>query len=143
MANEAEDIDSIRAFYALFNILIALGSLHATPMRENSSSATTTSRTTGDLFYGRAESLINDDAMDHNNVLSVQVFILMAQYLQTTGKVNKCWVTVGTAIRIAQGLGIHLSPPSESQAQLQERRRTWAYCIQMDRYVFITSVSVI
>lgn len=87
----------------------------------------------GDVLFGRAESLITDNAMDNSCLLSVQTRILLAQYLLTTGNVNKCWVTVGTAIRVSQGFGIHLSPPSESQAQQQERRRTWAYCIQMDR----------
>lgn len=63
----------------------------------------------------------------------VQDYALMAHYLHTTGMVDKCWVTLGTAIRLAQGYGIHVDRVSESQAQQQERRRTWAYCVQMDR----------
>lgn len=129
----ADEVDSVRAFYGLFNIIIALGSLYSVPENSNALDGKQTAPATGDVFYGRAESLIADSAMNNSCLLSVQTRILLAQYLLTTGNVNKCWVTVGTAIRVAQGFGIHLSPPSESQAQQQERRRTWAYCIQMDR----------
>lgn len=123
-----EDPDAVRAFYGLFNVLLALGSLHSTTPRESGPT-----HAAGDMFYDRAEQLISERSMSHNDILSVQVFILMAHYSQVTGRVNKCWVMVGTAIRVAQGLSIHLSPSSESQAQQQERRRTWAYCLQMDR----------
>lgn len=116
----------MRAFYGLFNIVLALGSLQ---IKEGTSTATRR----GDVFFDRAESLMADKSMDHDSLTSVQVFILMAHYLHTTGKVNKCWVAVGTAIRTAQGIGIHLCPASHSRAQQQERRRTWSYCLQMDR----------
>jgi transcription factor-like protein len=128
---ESEDVDAIRAFYGLFNILIALGSLHSTPSLEGRLASS--KAVTGDTFFDRAEHLITERTMSHNTILSVQVYILMAHYLQITGNVNKCWVMVGTAIRTAQGLGIHLSPASESQAQQEERRRTWSFCLQMDR----------
>lgn len=127
-----EDVDFIRAFYALFNTLIALGSLYT---REGSTGISPLDQSKGNAFFERAENLMSQKANGNDNLVSVQVHILMAQYLQTTGKVNKCWVAVGTAIRIAQGIGIHLCPSSESQAHLQERRRTWSYCIQMDRFV--------
>jgi hypothetical protein len=130
-AVETDDVDVIRAFYALFNILLGLGSLHAS-LTYNAPHGKSTNSDVG-RYYDRAENLISGKAMSHNSLLSVQVYILIAQYLQTTGEVNKCWVAVGTAIRLAQGLGIHLDHPSESQAQRQERKRTWAYCIQSDR----------
>ncbi|KAI9155697.1 arylsulfatase [Paramyrothecium foliicola] len=130
--DEGNGVDYMRAIYALVNIMIALGSLYADASNKSPSSEQSVTSTSY-IFYERAESLITRKSMDHSNLLSVQVFILMAQYLQTTGLVNKCWITVGTAIRIAQGFGIHLDRTSESQAQQQERRRTWAYCIQMDR----------
>ncbi len=126
-----EDVDAVRAFYALFNVLIALGSLHTSQKAEDNNTAA--KMTQGQVFFGRAEQLMSEPSMEHNHLLSVQAYILMAHYLLITGKANKCWVATGTGIRIAQGLGIHLNPPHESQAEQQERRRTWAFCIQTDR----------
>lgn len=126
---ENQDVDSIRAFYALFNIILALGCLWSS----NHGTSDSAQRAQADVFYHRSEALVSTAALNHGNLLSVQVYILTAQYLQITGKANRCWLTVGTAIRIAQGIGIHLNPGVESQAQQQERRRTWWYCIQMDR----------
>lgn len=76
--------------------------------------------------------------MDHGSIQLVQALILTAQYLQSTDMVNKCWVTVGIAIRIAQGIGIQLDLASESQAERQERKRTWWCCVMMDRVLSMT-----
>jgi L-cystine uptake protein TcyP (sodium:dicarboxylate symporter family) len=73
--------------------------------------------------------------MDHGSTQLLQALILMAQYLQTLNLSNRCWVVVGMAIRVAQGFALHLDVEGESQAQREERRRTWYSCVLLDRYV--------
>ncbi|VUC32435.1 unnamed protein product, partial [Clonostachys rosea] len=121
-------VHSVRAFHALLNIIMALGCLF--PQLDDKNSIT---KTNGGIFLERSQQLQLQASLDHASLTLVQANALTAQYLSTTGMVNRCWVTLGVAIRTAQGIGIHLDLPSESQAQRQERRRTWWYCVQMDR----------
>ncbi|GKT84676.1 hypothetical protein Ct61P_02526 [Colletotrichum tofieldiae] len=71
--------------------------------------------------------------MDYGSIQLVQALILTAQYLQTLSLSNKCWVVVGMAIRVAQGIALHLDVAGESQAQREERRRTWHPCELLNR----------
>lgn len=73
--------------------------------------------------------------MDYGSIQVVQALMLMAQYLQTLTLSNKCWVVVGMAIRVAQGIALHLDVAGESQARREERRRTWYACVLLDRQV--------
>lgn len=125
---EEESVHSARAFYALLNILMALGCLFP-----GTGEPSNKARSRGDTFLDRSQSLLSQASLDHASLTLVQAHGLTAQYLSTTGLVNKTWVTLGIAIRIAQGMGVHLDHDSESQAARQERRRTWWYCVQMDR----------
>lgn len=86
-------------------------------------------------FATRASRLLNLEMMDVGTIDLVQALLLMAQYLQTKSLSHRCWVVVGMAIRVAQGLALHLDSPEESQAQREERRRTWHFCILLDRWV--------
>lgn len=66
----------------------------------------------------------------------VQYLLLTSQYLQSTNQPNQTWITVGSAVRIAQGLGLHLPETSASRSDVAERelmRRLWYGCILMDR----------
>ncbi|GJC81845.1 sorbicillinoid biosynthetic cluster transcription factor 2 [Colletotrichum liriopes] len=76
--------------------------------------------------------------MDYGSIQLVQALILTAQYLQTLSLSNKCWVVVGMAIRVAQGIALHLDVAGESQAQREERRRTWHSCELLDSVLSMT-----
>ena len=127
---EQQNVDLVRAFFSLLNLILALGSLWDNVQRDSTSPSTPGE---ADTFYRRSEALIAGGNVDQENLISVQICILSAQYLQTTGEVNRCWLQVGAAIRTAQGIGLHIDHDIETQAQQQECRRTWWYCVQMDR----------
>ncbi|KAH7311356.1 fungal-specific transcription factor domain-containing protein [Stachybotrys elegans] len=134
-----EDIPSIRAFYSLVNAVLAMGCLWTANLRDadrvKHDALASTQRTDPAIFYNRAEKLLSGAHACHGNLLSVQAHITMALYLQLAGDVNRCWLAVGMAIRIAQGIGIHLNHAAESQAQREERRRAWWCCVQNDRFM--------
>lgn len=121
------------AFCATFNIVLALGCSFASP-----TGPTASSKKLAEVFYDRSQALITHASIDHSSIQLVQALILTAQYLQSTDSVNKCWVTVGTAIRVSQGIGIQLDLASESQAERQERKCTWWCCVMMDRVLSMT-----
>jgi hypothetical protein len=75
----------------------------------------------------------------------VQTLLLTAQYLQSTQMWGMCWNLVGLAVRLAQGIGLHLNPSdsskhsgAQSSSLLDEemRRRVWGGCVTLDRYVY-------
>lgn len=90
---------------------------------------------THEQFAQRATRLLSLDLMDYGLIQLVQALLLKSQYLQTLSMSNKCWVTVGMAIRVAQAIGLHLDIAGETQAQREERRRTWHSCELLDRFV--------
>lgn len=122
------DVHLLRAFHATLNIALALGCVF--PRTKSPSSSRRAKN-----FFERSQALLKDADVDCGSVQLVQSLILTAQYLQSTDMVNRCWVTVGTAVRVGQGIGIHLDRRSESQAEREERKRTWWCCLLMDRWV--------
>ncbi|VUC27304.1 unnamed protein product, partial [Clonostachys rosea] len=124
------NVQTLRGFHATLNIVLALGCIHARSDAPSLKSAKT--------YYDRSNLLLQDADMEHGSVQLVQALVLTAQYLQSTDMANRCWITIGNAIRVAQGIGVQLDRPSESQAEREERRRTWWCCILMDRVLSMT-----
>lgn len=120
-----------RLFYCTLNVVFALACNFqpSTPIAERPSN--------GVIFFSRAKSLLHFDIMEQGSIELVQTLLLISQYLQSTEMVSTCWQITGLAIRVAQGLGLHLSAMNNSMSQLQieMRRRLWGGCIMMDRYV--------
>ncbi|CAK7218480.1 hypothetical protein SEUCBS140593_003559 [Sporothrix eucalyptigena] len=92
-------------------------------------------------LYGQARDLCPLDQIDQGGgVARVQALLLMGQYLQSTSEVNRCWNVFGMAIRVAQGMGLHLSevnnrfPPLEREL----RKRCWCGCLVMDSVLAMT-----
>ncbi|KIW07850.1 hypothetical protein, variant [Verruconis gallopava] len=123
------------AFYALLNSVFALGAQNADylePVRRTSMSA---------LFYSRAINSLKVHFLEQGNIEFVQCLLLSSQYLQSTHSWEMCWNLVGLAVRVAQGIGLHISPPQFMESywapsfELEEamRRRVWAGCVTMDR----------
>ncbi|KAK8078631.1 fungal-specific transcription factor domain-containing protein [Apiospora saccharicola] len=126
-------IHEARAFHITLNLIFALGCTYhcasggPVPFKNNAV-----------VFFDRSQELLRDADLNHGSLSLAQAFLLTAHYLQSTDKVNKCWLAAGTAIRLAQGIGIQLDLASESQAERQERRRPWCGCILMDRPPMVT-----
>ncbi|KAH9983757.1 fungal-specific transcription factor domain-containing protein [Xylariaceae sp. FL0662B] len=110
------DVHAIRAFYATFNIMLALGCAFASPTGPTSSSGKS-----AEQFFERSQKLLRDCNVEHASMQNIQALALTGLYLQSTDLVNRCWTTVGHAIRLGQGIGVHLDLDTESQAERQER----------------------
>ncbi|KAI1045989.1 hypothetical protein LB505_013872 [Fusarium chuoi] len=66
----------------------------------------------------------------------VQCLLVTSQYLQSTYNPHQTWMVIGSAIRMAQGLGLHLPETSANRPDPGERellRRIWYGCVLMDR----------
>ena len=87
------------------------------------------------LFFQRAKRVFSQNILSTNSLESMQVMLLLCQYLQSSRKPNQCWNVLGIAIRIGQGLGLHMMKASNSAATRLEkemRKRTWYAAIVLD-----------
>ena len=90
----------------------------------------------GNQFYRHARGFIVSNAFSRNSVGMLQTLLLEIHYQQGTGRANQCWLGVGLAIRMAQGLGLHLKIPDDSSVPPLKRelyRRLWWGCFSLDR----------
>lgn len=89
-------------------------------------------------YFRKAQDLLRLNIWDPGSVELVQCLLLMAQYLQSTDNPHQTWMVVGSAVRTAQSLGLHLPETTADLADPRERellRRLWHGCVLMDRYV--------
>ena len=119
-----------QSFVCLLNVVFALTSQLdiSTPAEERGKCAYE--------FYRRARALM--DIVDTGSVRSVQSFLLLGQYFQSTSEPHPCWVFTGLAIRTAQSLGLNLDETSERATEFRAQqllRRVWYGCVFMDRVV--------
>jgi hypothetical protein len=87
-------------------------------------------------YFQRARALLQLAVWEKGSIDLVQCLLLISQYLQCTNQPHQTWMTVGSAVRTAQSLGLHLtevwSTPGDEGAAL--KRRVWQWCVIMDRY---------
>jgi hypothetical protein len=140
--NRSQSTTDDRLFYCQLNAVFALGS-HFSPFL-NAYEKISTSK----VFHDRSRRLLGFDLLARGSIELVQTLLLMAQYLQSTEMSGLCWNVVGLAIRVAQSIGLHLSPSdstdghatrsrfgafeSTSQIDIEMRRRVWGGCITLD-----------
>ena len=95
-------------------------------------------------FFQRAWSLLRPETIvwEYGSLELVQCLLLMSRYLQCTKDLHHTWMAVGSAVRIAQSLGLHV-PDKPSSSPLNRdgrltpsrlRRQVWQCCVSMDRY---------
>ncbi|EXJ86000.1 hypothetical protein A1O1_06369 [Capronia coronata CBS 617.96] len=121
-SNSATAHNDELVFSATLNLVFALGCQYSDLVM----SAEKT--TMGDEFYQRSRKIIVFDVMDSTSLGVVQLLLLTGVYLQSTTHANRCWNTIGLAIRVAQSLGLHLDRPmrvNENQLGREMRRRIW------------------
>lgn len=88
------------------------------------------------VYFKRAQKLLDLDLWSTGSVQLIQCLLLMGQYLQSTSAPHHCWMIVGHAIRLAQGLGLHLvhkRSPIPSAEEREVANRNWHGCVLMDR----------
>ncbi|KAF5250764.1 hypothetical protein FANTH_4036 [Fusarium anthophilum] len=116
-------------FHAILNMALALGC-----QRSDQISSEQRHRIS-DSYYKRSYRLISIETLDFSSLQIVQLLLLRAIYLHYTTYADRCWNMVGVALRVAQGLGLHLEQTALSKNQLQRemRRRVWHNCFALDR----------
>ncbi|RGP67012.1 hypothetical protein FLONG3_8670 [Fusarium longipes] len=127
-----------RVFMATLNIILALSTQlvesQTLAQREQSS----------EIFFQRAQGLLPMSPWVPGSLELVQCLLVTSQYLQSTYSPHQTWMVIGSAIRMAQGLGLHLPETSSSCSNSEDReliRRVWHGCVLMDRNPNITAFS--
>lgn len=129
---EHEDDEAEALFLSSLNLVFALGCQFSTMIQDSQR------RSTADDFYKRSRRLYIFDILDSRSIASVQMLLLAGIYLQSTPDANRCWNSIGLAVRLAQSQGLHLDNTGrkpESQLTCQIRRRVWHTCVMLDMYV--------
>jgi hypothetical protein len=116
-------------FHAILNMVLALGCqyIEHIPATQRSQFA--------DSFYRRSQQLISVETLDFSSLQIVQLLLLRGLYLHYTNYADRCWNIIGVALRVAQGLGLHLEEAVAPKNQLNRemRRRVWHNCVALDR----------
>lgn len=119
-----------RIFVSILNIIFALSTqlIESLPPEQRDSSS--------QGYFTRAQDLLQLSLWDTGSIELIQCLLVMSQYLQSTNNPHQTWMIVGSAVRIAQGLGLHLPETLAEISSEPERdlvRRIWHGCILMDR----------
>lgn len=113
-------------FLATLNVILALATQldesQAPRQRDGVSAA----------YFGRAQELVPLNTWEGGSIELVQYLLLTSQYLQSTDHPHQTWMTVGSVVRIAQGLGLHFVETAD-KAERELYRRVWYGCVLMDR----------
>ena len=128
----SESTTDERIFMCTLNVVLALACQLSESIRpekrEDSAKA----------YFKRAQELLQLDFWDTGSTELIQCLLLMGQYLQSTSTPHQCWMVVGHAVRMAQGLGLHLPECSSELLSIREKefsRVIWHGCVLMDRFV--------
>ncbi|KAJ3494601.1 hypothetical protein NLG97_g3970 [Lecanicillium saksenae] len=97
---------------------------------------------TSNRYFQRAWAGVGPDALSCDgpgSVCLVQCLLLMGRYLQCTNNSHQMWMVVGSAVRMAQSLGLHnhdsLATSEVPPADRAFRVCLWNSCVYMDRIV--------
>jgi hypothetical protein len=121
-----------RAFLGSLNTVFALSTQlqeHLQPEQRDEASNT---------YFHRAWGLLRPESIiwEPGSIELVQCLLLMSRYLQSSNNPHLTWMAVGSAMRIAQSLGLHTPDVSSSHTISRDgrlRRRLWQCCVFVDR----------
>lgn len=115
-------------FVSMLNLVFALGCQFSDLVRD------TQKASVAHDFYERSRQSYNHDWLDSADLPLVQLLLLNGVYLQSTHHANRCWNSIGLAIRVAQILGLQVKSTNvTSQLQREMRKRIWYTCVNLDR----------
>lgn len=129
--HDGELIMDETVLHCLLNLMFAtscVASQGATPLDRYQSSV---------VFFDRAQALMSYNLMDMYNIEIIQILLLTAVYLQHEKEPQKCFRIIGTAIHVAQELGLHIPETTEGMDNPKDRDlacQVWNGCVIMDRY---------
>ncbi|KAN0131329.1 Fungal specific transcription factor domain containing protein [Lactarius tabidus] len=86
-------------------------------------------------YWSSRRSVLIAAAIQPDSLDMVLTRLLSARYLTFDRRVTECWSQLGAAVRTAQALGLHrdASTMGLEPAQVEYRRRIWAYLYHADR----------
>ncbi len=119
-----------KTLFCMLNMAFALGSQFSEVIEPDQR------RGVGQSFWARARKLFGPHTHDSPSIERVQCMLLMGLYLQSTPHTYECWMTIGSSIRMAQALGLHLSNATRKvpgSREVEIARRVWHGCVFMDR----------
>ncbi|KAG5930858.1 hypothetical protein E4U60_006726 [Claviceps pazoutovae] len=121
-------------FLSMLNLVCALGCQFSNLIRDVQKTSVAYE------FYERSKQAFQHDWLDAADLSIVQLLLLNGVYLQSTRHANRCWNSVGLAIRASQILGLHVEDQRHAMSQLehQMRRRIWHTCVSLDRLLSMT-----
>ncbi|KAF7553321.1 hypothetical protein G7Z17_g3715 [Cylindrodendrum hubeiense] len=121
-------VDSVLA------LCIQFGSTY-TSFGDCNESTSNTPSTPGREFYLRAQCYLSQN-LECQSLMTAQCYFLNAIYLLATNHVNSAHSMVGTAIRVAQSLGLHQEgsggEPIEESGLGESRKRLWDCLVTLD-----------
>ena len=84
-----------------------------------------------------AHAMRDDEVMNRSSLQTIQGLLLYsyAFELERGAAASRTWFCLGLAVRMAQDIGLHRETPGTSLFDLEQRRRIWAGCIVVDRWV--------
>lgn len=130
---DRSEVDEL--FYSIVNVIFAFG------YRLSPTGELLETNTNANVYFERSQELLRFHLMDSGSLLLIQALLLTGQFLQATTRLAGCWNIVGLAIRIAQGLGLHMKKsmsPKRSYIEQEIEKRLWDGCLLMDKIVSMT-----
>ncbi|CAG9961998.1 unnamed protein product [Clonostachys byssicola] len=119
--------------YCLMNLIFALGSQFSEAVEPDKR------RQVGEIFWNRGFKLFGSPSDGRASIERVQCMLLMGLYLQSTCEIHESWMTIGSAIRMAQSLGLHLPTAQNSNGRETEMaRKVWHGCVYQDQILSMT-----
>ena len=128
---ETRNFQGVRKMYlALINMLFAMA-LQTSSLNEPSQSRRLKQ---SNIFFQRALKLQSSNILTGHTTESVQILLLMAQFLQGTSRSMVCWNILGVAARAALALGLHRRHSNNgfNLRQREYRNRLWYAMVAMD-----------
>ena len=101
-SGDADSCEVDELFYSILNLIFAFG-YRLSPLGERLEK-----NISANVYFERSQELLKFHLMDSGSLLLIQALLLTGQFLQATTRLAGCWNIVGLAIRIAQGLGLHM-----------------------------------
>lgn len=97
------------------------------------------------LHYAYFQRAYTSDCCEESDYSADNVRILLARafYLLLVQYTDRCWLTLGLAIRIAQTIGLHVerghmqNHPSVGHIEMEMQRRTWHSLYALDRLLSV------
>ncbi|KAK1474763.1 hypothetical protein CCUS01_05388 [Colletotrichum cuscutae] len=75
-----------------------------------------------------------ESVIEEGSVESIQAIIVMALYRLKKSQRNTSWVVLGSAIRIAQSLGLHVATDDESPLWAEQKTKLWWSLCDLDQW---------